>query len=294
MTKEHAEYEVVVEKPARLGEGAIWDSGRSVLFWVSILDQELYAYDPSTGNNRTIPTCQAVGTVVPHAGAGVIVALHNGFATLDLESEKIVPIADPERDIPSNRFNDGKCDPAGRLWAGTMAFDATPDAGALYCLDTNRSIIEKIAPVTISNGIVWNSRCDTMYYIDTATNNVRAYDYDLDSGAIANERIVVINNEGGGFDGMAIDSEDNLWIAVFHGGGVRCYNPESGLMIRELSLPVTNVTSCAFGGNDLDELYVTCAREGLSENDLAKQPLAGSLFRLKPGVQGTLSYSYAG
>ena len=294
MANAYAEFEVVVEKPARLGEGAIWDPQRKLLLWVSILDHELYLYDPETGSNRVIPTCQAVGTVVPHAGAGVVVALHNGIATLDLDSEKIVPITDPERDIPGNRFNDGKCDPGGRLWAGTMAFDATPDAGALYCLDTDRTLTRKISPVTISNGIVWNGACDTMFYIDTAANNVRAYDYDIDSGEIGNERVVVANEAGGGFDGMAIDAEDNLWIAVYQGSGVRCYNPGSGGLIRELRLPVSNVTSCAFGGGELEDLYVTCAREGLDEEALGGQPLAGSLFRLKPGAEGVPSHSYAG
>ena len=294
MNAESLEPEVVVSKQIRLGEGSLWDPNRKLLYWVSILDCELYVFEPSSGENRTIPTCQAVGTVVPRAGGGLVLALHNGFAFLDPESEKITPIADPERDLPGNRFNDGKCDPAGRFWAGTMAFDGRDDAGALYCLHANHSVTEKLSPVTISNGIVWNHDCDTMFYIDTRANTVRAFDYDIDSGDIGNARVVVTNSGRGGFDGMSIDVEGHLWIAIYQGAAVRCYDPANGALLRELALPVSNVTSCAFGGGVLDELFVTSAREGLSEQELDQQPLAGSLLRLRPGVQGVPAYSYAG
>ena len=132
--------ETVVQRPSLVGEGAIWDSERKVLYWVDIIGQKLFAYDPATGENREIDTLQAVGTVVPRASGGLVVALHNGFASLDPDSGLLRPIADPERDIPANRFNDGKCDPAGRLWAGTMEFDGEPDRGALYCLDTDGTV----------------------------------------------------------------------------------------------------------------------------------------------------------
>ena len=286
--------QLVVAKRTLVGEGSLWDPEDEVLYWVDILSHELYAYDPATGVNRTIPTCQAVGTVVKRARGGVVLALHNGFAFLDLDTERITPIADPERAIPKNRFNDGKCDPAGRFWAGTMEFDGEPDAGALYCLEADGTVTEKLRPVTISNGIVWSADAQTMYYICTRANNVRAFDYDLATGAIANERIVVRNQGGGGFDGMSIDAEGKLWIAVFGGGSVRRYDPVTGRLLRELRLPFERVTSCAFGGGDLDELYVTSAVIGLDEKALAAQPLAGSLVKLDPGVRGVPAFAYAG
>lgn len=216
MDIEHLDPELVVDKRAGVGEGSLWDSDRNVLYWVDILGHELYVYDPSSGQNRTIPTCQAVGTVVPRKRGGVVLALHNGFAALDLDTEKITPIADPERRIPSNRFNDGKCDPAGRFWAGTMEFSGAADCGALYCLDVDHSVSKKVEPVTISNGIVWSADYSTMYYIDTALDTVRAYDYDIDTGNISNERVAVEHQIGDGhFDGMSIDEEGMLWIAVF-------------------------------------------------------------------------------
>ena len=295
MSSKKVDVELLVEKDVLVGEGAIWDADAGVLYWVDILSHELYVYDPASGNNRTIPTCQAVGTVVKRQSGGLVVALHNGFAHLDLDIEKITPIGrDPERTIPANRFNDGKCDPAGRLWAGTMEFTGAKDQGKLYCLDTDHSVSEKIAPVSISNGIVWSADQQTMYYIDSPLNNVRAYDYDIGSGAIANERVVCKNGGAGIFDGMAIDAEDNLWIAVYGGSCVKHYDTESGALIRELQLPMTNVTSCAFGGPGLDELYITSACQGMDQAAKAAEPLAGSLVVADPGVRGVRADAYAG
>ena len=294
MTEKKVEPEVAVEKEAIVGEGSIWDADKQRLYWVDILNHQLFIYDPKTGENRTIETCQAVGTVVPRASGGLVLGLHNGFAGLDLETEKITPIADPERDKPGNRFNDGKCDPAGRFWAGTMEFDCEPDAGALYCLEIDHTVTTKVSPVTISNGIVWTRDQKTMYYIDTGRDTVRAYDYDVDTGDIRNERVVLKNQGEGHFDGMSIDEEGMLWIAIFGGWGVRQYNPQTGALLQVLRLPVEQTTSCAFGGENLDELYVTSARFGMDEQALAAQPLAGSLLKLDPGARGVPAFAYAG
>ena len=295
MEVEHLDAELVVQKRTIVGEGSVWDSQSRVLYWVDILSHELYIYDPATGENRTIPTCQAVGTVVPRKSGGIAVALHNGFATIDLESEKITPIGtDPERDIPANRFNDGKCAPAGRFWAGTMAFSGDSNQGALYCMETDHAVTKKLSPVTISNGIVWTADQKTMYYIDTAPNTVRAYDYDVDSGAISNERIVVANGGEGHFDGMSIDEDGMLWIAIFGGSGVRRYDPNTGELLRDIRVQAAQPTSCAFGGNDLDELYITSAVAKMSKADYTDQPLAGCLIKIDPGIRGVPAFSFGG
>ncbi|MEE2658258.1 MAG: SMP-30/gluconolactonase/LRE family protein [Candidatus Latescibacterota bacterium] len=294
MVEETVIPEQIVEKRTLVGEGSLWDAAGQRLFWVDILNHEVYIYDPSTGQNRTIPIAQAVGTVVTRKQGGAVLALHNGFAFLDLDSERIVPIADPEREIPANRFNDGKCDPTGRFWAGTMEFNGAKGEGALYCLDTDGTVIKKLENVSISNGIVWTANAATMYFIDTVANNVRAYDYDNATGDISNERVAVVNEGAGGFDGMSIDEEGMLWIAVFGGWGVRRYDPHTGKLLRNLRLPMSAVTSCAFGGPNLDELYVTSAVVGLDEAARAEQPLAGSLVKLDPGVRGVASVAYAG
>ena len=295
MAEERIDPELVVEKRAIVGEGALWNNNKKVLYWVDILGNQVYIYDPATGENRAIETCQPVGTVVARASGGLVVALHNGFAHIDLDSEKMTSVGrDPEWDMPANRFNDGKCDPAGRLWAGTMEFNGEKDQGALYCLDGDHSVTRKVAPVSISNGIVWSHDSETMYYIDSLAMNVRAYDYDIDTGNIANERVAVVNEGEGIFDGMAIDEEGLLWIAVFGGWGVRVYNPESGALVRDIRLPVEQVTSCTFGGADLDELYITSATHSMDEPRLAAQPLAGSLIKIDANASGVPSYSYGG
>ena len=290
------EVEVIVDRQCLVGEGAIWDSRHRYPLWVDILGHLLFIYDPATGKNREINLLQAVGTVVPRTAGGVVVALHNGFAFLDLETERMTPIADPEADIPGNRFNDGKCDPAGRLWAGTMAFDGMreQEQGSLYCLDTDGTVTWKLGRISISNGIVWSADARTMYYIDTVKNDVRAFDYDLDTGAIANERVTCRHDGEGHFDGMTLDAEGMVWIAIFGGGAVKRYNPETGEHLATIELPVTCVTSCAFGGPDLDQLYITSASYRLTAAELAGQPLAGSLFRAVPGVRGVPAFEYAG
>ena len=291
-----SEVEVIVDRRCLVGEGAIWDSRRQHLLWVDILGHLLFIHDPATGENREINLLQAVGTVVPRTAGGVVVALHNGFAVLDLETERMTPIADPEADIPGNRFNDGKCDPAGRLWAGTMAFDGMrePEQGALYCLETDGTVTWKLGRISISNGIVWSDDARTMYYIDTVKNDVRAFDYNLDSGAIANERVTVRHDGEGHFDGMTLDAEGMVWIAIFGGGAVKRYNPETGEHLATIELPVKCVTSCAFGGPELDQLYITSASYRLTAAELAEQPLAGSLLRAAPGVRGVPAFEYAG
>lgn len=291
--------ETVVDRRSLVGEGAVWDARRQRLLWVDILGHLLFIYDPATGKNRGINLLQAVGTVVPRAKGGVVVALHNGFARLDPETERMTPIADPEADLPGNRFNDGKCDPAGRLWAGTMAFDGMNDReqGALYCLDADGAVTRKLGRISISNGIVWSADARTMYFIDTVKNDVRAFDYDLETGAIANERVTVRNDGDGHFDGMTIDAEGMVWIALFGGGAVKRYDPQTGEHLATIELPVSCVTSCAFGGPDLDQIYVTSGSYRLTAAELAEQPLAGSLFRVVPGVlgvRGVPAFEYAG
>ena len=295
MAAEKVDLQQVVPMRTLVGEGSLWDSEKKVLYWIDILSSEVYIYDPASGGNRVINTCQAVGTVVPRQSGGLMVALHNGFAHIDLDTEKLTPIGeDPERGIPANRFNDGKCDPAGRFWAGTMAFDCSDGAGALYCLDTDHTVTKKLGPASISNGIVWTADQKTMYYIDSPLNTVRAYDYDVETGAIDNERVVCSNEGRGIFDGMAIDAEGTLWIAIYGGWAVKRYDPRGGGLMAEYAMPFSNVTSCAFGGEGLDELYVTSACQQMDEQDLADQPLAGSLVKMDPGCRGVDSPAYAG
>ncbi len=294
MTEIRPEPEVLVRRSSIVGEGAIWDSEKKLFYWVDILDQKLFVYNPETKENREIDTCQAVGTVVPREKGGLAIALHNGFAWIDLDTEKITPLGDPERSKPENRFNDGKCDPAGRFWAGTMEFGGEPNRGALYCMELDHSVSEKVSPATISNGIAWSLDHRTMYYADTGLNTVRAYDYDVDSGDISRERVVIECEAPGHFDGMTIDEEGMLWIAVFQGWAVRRYNPDTAELLLTVNLPVSQVTSCALGGDDLNELYITSASHGFDEQQWKDQPLTGSLLRVPVDVRGVPAFSFQG
>lgn len=290
-----AEVELVVDAKAILGEGAIWQASKGCLYWVDIEGGLLHVFDAATGRDRAVPVGTKVGTVVSRASGGLLLALQSGFAFFDPDRGTLTPIADPEAAIPGNRFNDGKCDPSGRLWAGTMDGDLAPHAGGLYRLDTDLSVHRVLGGVTISNGLAWSFDRRTLYYIDTPTRAVSAFDYDDETGAISNRRdVVTVPDELESPDGMTIDAEGKLWVAHWGAGAVCRWDPESGHLLQKIDVPAAHTTSCAFGGEDLGDLYITTARSGLSEEDLEAQPLAGGLFRVRPGVSGVPAFEFAG
>ncbi|MCX6044673.1 MAG: SMP-30/gluconolactonase/LRE family protein [Chloroflexi bacterium] len=289
------EPKILVDIRALVGEGALWDETQGVLYWVDILSNKLYIYDPASGENRTFDVGQHVGTVVLRASGGVMLAVYDGFAAYDLDKQTLTLIHDPEADLPNNRFNDGKCDPAGRFWAGTMAYSNQTTQGSLYRLDADLSVHKMLGNIGISNGIVWSLDAKTMYYIDSMAYTVRAFDYDNATGAISNERVVItVPRELSLPDGMAIDAEGMLWVAHFGGSAVRRWDPNTGQVLATIDLPAKQITSCAFGGPNLDTLYITSGANGLDEAALAKQPHAGALFSVKPGVRGVTTFKFAG
>jgi sugar lactone lactonase YvrE len=293
--KNRHDVELLVDARAELGEGALWDSASRTLYWVDIIGGTLHAYDRRKGTDRTWGIGRMVSTVVTRARGGLMLAVQDGLARFSVPEGRLEMVAAPERDIPSNRFNDGKCDPAGRFWAGTMERNSRPGAGALYRLDTDGSVHRMLTGVSISNGIVWSADARVMYYIDTGTRRVDAFDYDAATGDIKGRHTVITVPESLGFpDGMAIDEQDNLWIAMWGGSQVTCWDPARGTLLGTVAMPASRVTSCAFGGPDLDELYVTTAREGLDEAALSREPDAGGLFRVRPGARGVTSMAYGG
>jgi sugar lactone lactonase YvrE len=224
-----------------------------------------------------------------------MVAVHHGFASLDLETEQMVIVADPEHDRPENRFNDGKCDPAGRFWAGTLSLEGKRGTCNLWRLDADLSTHKMLEGVSVSNGIVWTADRRTMYYVDTPTRRVDCFDYDHDTGEIDNRRVAVRIPEGMGFpDGMTIDSEGMLWVCLWQGSKVSRWDPKTGELLQTVDLPASNVTSCAFGGGKLNQLYITTARSGLGTKQLESEPLAGGLFRADVGVSGVPAFEFAG
>jgi sugar lactone lactonase YvrE len=295
MQMAQSQVELVVDSRAALGEGPCWDHRSGLLYWVDIEGMRVHWFDPQTNEDRWIQLQQMVGAAVPRQSDGLIAALANGIHLLDLETERLTLVGDPESGLELNRFNDGKCDAAGRFWAGTMGLRGRKQAGSLYCIEPDRTIRKVIGGVSISNGIGWSPDGRTMYYIDTPRKTVAAYPYDPATGTLGDERIAVVIPEGqGGPDGMTVDVQGNLWVAQWGGWQVSCWNPDTGERLASIPVPAAQVSSCAFGGPNLDELYITTARTGLSEEALAKQPHAGGIFRFKPGVQGMPAHFYAG
>lgn len=285
--------ELVVDQKAILGEGPHWDG--HVLYWVDIISKRLHRYDPEHHRNDTFQLDQYIGAVVPSVNGQLVVGLQNGIHALDLQSESLTLIGDPETDLPHNRFNDGKCDPSGRLYIGTMDVNAKRGKGSLYRLDFSGQLKKVISPVTISNGLAWSPDEKLMYFIDTPTGEVSTFTYDKQTGDIVyKETAVRIPNEMGSPDGMTIDQEGMIWVAHWGGSRVTRWDPHIGKQLDEVRVPAPNVTSCTFGGQNLDELYITTARQGLTDKELSLSPQAGGLFKVKTKVKGMVGQVYRG
>ena len=287
---------LALDAQAILGEGPIWDQREDVLWWIDINNHLLHRFDPATRRDQTFDIGQRIGTVVPRAKGGLMVAVQSGFAAYDPASQKLEPLIDPEAHLPENRFNDGKCDPAGRFWAGTLELiEQNMQAGTLYCLYPDGHVEPRVSQVGISNGIVWTADKRTMYYIDTPTRRVDAFDYDNETGEISNRRPAIELDEGPYFpDGMTIDAEDKLWVALWGGWRVQQFDPATGEALDKVDVPASQVTACAFGGPELKDLYITTARRDLDEEALRDEPHAGGLFHARPGATGVPANSFAG
>jgi sugar lactone lactonase YvrE len=288
------QYEIIPGGSGQLLESPVWDNTNNTISWVDIISGTIFKYNPGLGITNAFQVGQQIGAIAIKRSGGYIAALQNGFAEIDVEMHAVTMIADPEAGILGNRFNDGKCDPAGRFWAGTMSSSGEKSRGSLYVLNGDFSIETKIHDVSCSNGMAWSKDSSTFFYIDSPTQQVAAYNYDIVSGTISSKRIVIeIPVEDGMPDGMTIDSEGMLWIALWGGAKVQRWNPGTGKLVSAISLPCSNITSCSFGGPTLGDLYITSARTGLFEEQLKAQPLAGSLFVLKNcGHVGLPAYVY--
>jgi len=285
---------VAVGVNADVGESPSWDARAAVLRFVDLTRGVVYRYDPADGSLSSCDVGQEIGAVVVREAGGLVAAVRDGIAILDEDTGALDLIVPIERDVPGNRMNDAKCDPAGRLWAGTMAFDFAAGAGALYRVLPDHSFTRVVDNVTISNGLGWSPDGDLMYYADTAAGIIDVFDFELATGEVANRRRLVDFAPGGGLpDGMAVDVEGHIWVALFGGGCVQRYSPD-GLLVDRLELPVRQVTSVAFGGDDLDDLYITTAAYQLTAEQLAEQPLAGATFVCRPGVAGVPVQSFGG
>jgi len=228
-----------------------------------------------------------IGTIVPYGDNSYAVALQDGIYHWFPKNNQLRLIANPEKNIKGNRYNDGKVDINGRLWVGSMSMSMKPNKGALYKLESTGKYKKMIDSVSVSNGIVWNSLNTNMYYIDSPTRKIIEYTINSKTGTISNPKVAIQIPDSLGFpDGMTIDSDDHLWIALWNGYAVTEWNPISGQLLSIVNVPAKNVTSCAFGGSNLDTLYITTARSGMSANELIDFPQSGSVFCCPVGSTG--------
>jgi sugar lactone lactonase YvrE len=286
--------EVFADLHAEVGEAPHWDERTKTLLFVDLTAGVVFRYGPSGVKLGSFSVGQEVGAVVPRRGDGLVLAVRDGIAVASDTGEDFELTTPVERDIVGNRMNDAKCDPAGRLFAGTTAFDFSPHSAALYRVESDWSFEQIARDVTQSNGIAWSPGGDRMYFIDSATQGVDVFDFDVGTGSADNRRrLITVERAHGAPDGMTTDNRGNLWVSCFGGAAVRCFSP-AGVQLDEVLFPVTQVTSCTFGGSDLADLYVTSAAYRLSTDQLRREPHAGATFVCRPGAAGMPASSFAG
>jgi sugar lactone lactonase YvrE len=282
----------VADVHAVLGEGPVWAAREAALYWLDIKGRKIFRLSEA-GELSQWPTPFRVGSIAPRASGGFIAGTDQGIAEIDLGSGRLQILFNPEEELPSNRFNDGKVDRSGRFWAGTMDDEERRASGTLYRFDSklNWSAVDKDYKVT--NGPAFSPDGKRMYHNDSGRQVTYVFDLD-EAGNAGNRRTFLQFGEGDGFpDGMTVDAEGCLWIAFWDGWCVRRFSPE-GELLKTIEMPVARPTSCAFGGPDLDRLYITSASIGLDETALSMQPNAGGLFMVTPGVQGIAELPFAG
>jgi sugar lactone lactonase YvrE len=286
--------ELALDAKAELGEGPIWDIDRRQLVFVDIMRGHVHAFDPVRGTDRLYEVDRPVGAIACATRGDWVLAAGQGFVRLNPDTGRVTPLADAAPGRTDIRMNDGYVDARGRFWAGTLSLRREPEQGALYRLDPDGSVHTMIRQVTTSNGIDWSLDGRLMYYIDTRTRRVDLFDFDADAGRISNRRLFLeVPAADGSPDGLIVDGAGGIWVAFWRGGAVRRYTPD-GQLDRSVALPATLVTKCAFGGPDLTDLYITTASNDLTPAEREAQPLAGGLFRIRPGVAGRAPHRFAG
>ena len=270
------------EARATLGEGVLWDAANAWVWFVDIKGRRIYRCDPDGGHQRTWDAPSQVGFIVLSSDGGYVCGLENGLFRFDPEDGSFAPLHLLEADLPGNRFNDGHVDAGGRLWFGSMDNGEEAATGALYRYDgTGAKAVDD--DYVITNGPAISPDGGTLYHTDTLKKHI--YAFDLADGRLSNKRLFVLLADGGHPDGMAVDADGCLWVATFGGGRIARYAPD-GAQLDAVRFPCANITKLAFGGADLRTVYATTARKGLSNAELATQPLAGGLFTFRVATPG--------
>jgi sugar lactone lactonase YvrE len=289
-------WEVVAPAGAQLGERPVWDPNQDCLVWVDITTGNLHRFAPGEGNAILGSPGVPVGAAAPRANHGYILATASGFQLTDADGSPAGPPQRPPGMPDNTRFNDGACDALGRFWAGTESWDMKTPIASLYRLDPDGSVTEMLTGIAESNGLGWSPDGTVFYYTDSGedVSRVRAFSFDLEAGKLGDEYDLIRFAPGDGeADGLVVDAEGCLWIAMWEGSCVRRYSP-AGDLLALYPVPVSRPTCPGFGGQELDELYLTTAWEGMTSEQRAAEPLAGHLLRARPGVCGLPPACYGG
>ena len=271
---------------AILGEGPVWDESSDTLYWVDIKGRALHAHRPGSKIDRRINLPTEVSAVAPRMGGGLIAATRNGFAFLDPQVGKVNQIEDPEAEFLGNRFNDGTVDNLGNFIAGTMHELETANTGSVYCLDSQGVVKQLFGGYIVCNGPAFSPDGCTLYFSNSSEREILAFPYDAGIREVGKPRLFTKITEASGYpDGLAVDLDGCVWCAHWDGWGVSRFSP-NGDFLQFFELPIPRVTSCAFGGSDYEQLYITTASWGLSSAQMQESPLSGSLFVVTPGVKG--------
>ncbi|MCE9645645.1 MAG: SMP-30/gluconolactonase/LRE family protein [Chloroflexi bacterium] len=279
--------ELILHAKATLGEGPAWDSKTQTLYWLDVLEKRLYAGVEALAELDELTACLA-----PCRNGHLILGTRIGFADLDPANAQLTRLVSLESEPPTNRINDGKCDSAGRFLAGTMDINEKEPNGTLYSFD-GKQVRPLLPGVTISNGLAWSPDLKTLYYIDTPTREVQAFDYDPVTGQIGNPRVAIrVGDSLGWPDGMTSDTNGNLWIAMWGGAQVTRWDPNTGSLLEQIQVPAWQTSSVVFGGARMNELYITSARKGMSEEKLKEYPLSGGLFKVVTKIEGIPTFEF--
>jgi D-xylonolactonase len=282
---------------ASLGEGTCWSVRKQALYWVDILGRRLYRYLPQQDRREEWTFDALISAVAERASAaGLAVTLQRGLAFFDPDSGELQRGHEPEREPVGNRFNDGKCDAQGRFWAGSMDCDCKAPTGALYRFDRGgRGTLVLDAHFPVTNGPTWSRDGRTMYFTDTVNQQIHAFDFDQATGGLGGRREWLRFTATDGYpDGMTTDALGRVWIAHWGGACVSCHDPDNANELLRVPLPASHVTNIAFGGPQLTTLYITTARSGLSDSQLANEPQAGGLFAIDTDAVGLPAHQFAG
>jgi sugar lactone lactonase YvrE len=281
--------ELFIDARATLGESPAWDAKTQTLYWIDILERTIYA-----GPKPILQVDGYVGCLAPRKKGGLVIAQRHGIRLLEPDMKRLRRMRSPRGEPSINRYNDGKCDPRGRFITGTMDHSEKEASGALYSLSPGSPPKKLLRGLRIANGLAWAPDGKTMYFIDTPTRDVTAFDYDMRTGSAANPRVIIHFEKTFGWpDGMTTDSDGNLWIAMWGGGRISQWTP-AGDLLAQFGVPAKNVTSCAFGGARMNELFITTAIVGMSPAEFRRYPQAGGVFRMETNLTGMPTYEFSG